>query len=143
VLGIGGQRLDVDARDLEVQLPRGSAPLLLPPVLIPTQSAREFREVAERRDAAPAPDREFRRTERLIIRAPAYGASGPLPVTGRLLNRIGQTVMSLSAMPAGGDGVTQFDLPLAPLAPGDYFLQLSVQGPAGEISQRLPIKITG
>ena len=34
-------------------------------------------------------------------------------------------------------------LPLAPLAPGDYFLQFTVTGPSGPVNQRISFKITG
>ena len=91
----------------------------------------------------PRPAREFRRTERLIIRVPAYGAAGPVEVAARLLNRVGQTMRELDVMPGGAPGLTQFDLPLAALAPGEYFLQFTVQGPSGPVSQRVSFKITG
>jgi hypothetical protein len=143
VLGIAGQKLDTDVRDVEVQLPKDATPLLLPPIMIATASAREFRAAAADLSAPPIPSREFRRTERLIIRVPAYAASGPVPVTVRLLNRVGQPMKDLDTVPADNAGVTQFDLPLAPLAPGDYFLLISVQGPTGAIAQRVPIKVTG
>jgi len=77
-----------------------------------------------------------------LDRVPAYAAGAPIAVTARLLNRIGQTMKELETLP-GVSGVTQFDLPLAPLAPGEYFLQLSVDGPAGSASQRVAFKITG
>ena len=122
VLGLAGQKLDTDVRDLEVQAPRDATPLLLPPVLIATQSAREFREAIADPSAPPVPAREFRRTERLLVRVPAYATSGAVPVSANLLNRVGQTMRVLDTLPADASGVTQFDLQLAPLAPGDYFL---------------------
>jgi hypothetical protein len=47
----------------------------------------------------------------------------------------------LDAMPV--DGVTQFDLSLAPLAPGEYSLQFSVAGPSGPVDQRIAFRVTG
>jgi VWFA-related protein len=142
ILGIRGEKLDVDARDVEVPAPKGTAPLLLPAILIATQSAREFREVSSNADAAPDPSRQFRRTERLVIRVPAYSAGAPVPVTARLLNRLAQPMRTIDVLPGDG-GVTQFDLPLAPLAPGDYFLLFSVPGPSGTVDQRVGFRITG
>jgi VWFA-related protein len=142
VLGVTGQRLDTDIRDLEVPAQKDATPLLLPPVMISVQSAREFRDMAGNADAPPVPTREFRRTERVLIRVPAYSAGAPLPVTARLLNRVGQAMRDLTVLP-GDPAVTQFDLPLAALAPGDYFLQFTVQGPSGPVSQRVAFKITG
>jgi VWFA-related protein len=142
ILGMSGEKLDYDARDLDVPAIKGSVPLLLPAILIPTQSAREYREVAADLNAAPDPSREFRRTERLVIRVPAYSDGAPLTVTARLLNRLAQPIRTIDALPGDSD-VTQFDLPLAPLAPGDYFLLFTVPGPSGPIDQRISFRITG
>ena len=142
ILGIAGEKLDYDARDLEVPAMKGAAPLLLPAILIATQSAREFREKAADANAAPDPSRQFRRTERLVIRVPAYASGTPVHVTGRLLNRLAQPMRDLEALPDSG-GVAQFDLPLATLAPGDYYLLFSVPGPSGPVDQRIGFRITG
>jgi len=143
IMDAAGLKLDVDARDIDVPAPKGNAAVLLPPIMIATSSARAFREVAADTNAAPDPSRQFRRTERLVIRVPAYAGGQPAQVTGRLLNRVGQVVEQLEPMPAAGDGVTQFDLPLAPLAPGDYFLQFTVRTDSGTVDERVPFKITG
>ena len=142
ILGMSGQKLDYDARDLEVPMMKGAVPLLLPAVVISTQSAREFRAVTTDVDASPDPSRQFRRTDRLVIRVPAYAAGAPVRVTGRLLNRLAQPIRDLDALPDAG-GITQFDLPLASLAPGEYYLQFSVSGPGGPVDQRIQFKITG
>ena len=143
ILGISGEKLDIDARDLEVPALKGGTALLLPAILIATQSAREFREVAADVNAAPDPSRQFRRTSRLVIRVPAYTGETPLPVTARLLNRLAQPMRDLATLPDAGAGITQFDLPLAPLAPGEYFLLFSVKGAAGLVDQRVGFRITG
>ena len=143
ILGMRGEKLDVDARDLDVPEMKGAAPLLLPPILIATQSAREFRDVLADSNAAPDPSRQFRRTERLVIRVPAYVGGAPVVVSARLLNRLAQLVIDLGPAPGNGSGVSQFELPLAPLAPGDYFLQFTVDGPSGPVNQRVGFKITG
>jgi hypothetical protein len=142
ILGPGGQKMDIDGRDLEVPASNGKNALLLPAVLIATQSAREFRDVSADVNAAPDPSRQFRRTERLVIRVPAYAAGVPATVTAKLLNRLAQPMRDLEPAPAS-EGVTQFDLPLAPLAPGEYYLQFSVIGPAGSVDQRIAFRITG
>ena len=143
ILGGRGEKLDVDARDLEVPAPRGDVPLILPPVIISARSAREFREVSLDANAAPDPAPHYRRTDRLVIRVPAYASGQSVAVTAKLLNRAGQLVHSLEPMPATPGGITQFDLLLAPLAPGDYFLQFTVSSPSGPIDKRVPFKITG
>ena len=143
ILGMLGEKLDIDARDLEVPEMKGPAPLLLPPILIATQSAREFREVIADDNAAPDPSRQFRRTERLVIRVPTYSAGAPVAVSARLLNRLAQPLFNLGPLPGGGLGISQFDLTLAPLAPGEYYLQFTVEGPTGTVNQRVGFKIIG
>jgi hypothetical protein len=49
----------------------------------------------------------------------------------------------LEAIPETPGGITQFDLLLAPLAPGDYFLLFTVSGPSGPVDKRVPFKVTG
>lgn len=51
--------------------------------------------------------------------------------TARLLNRLAQPMLEIGTFPAAGGG-TQFDLPLAPLAPGEYYLLFT-----GSIPRRL------
>ena len=143
IAGIGGEKLDVDGRDLDIPSWSGAIPIVLPAIMIPTQSAREFRQVAADANAAPDPSREFRRTERLVIRVPAYAAGAPVPVEARLLNRLGQPMRSVDALPAAAGGVTQFDLSLATLAPGDYYLLFTVAGPSGPVNSRVEFKVTG
>jgi hypothetical protein len=146
IFGERGEKLDIDARDLEVPNVKGPTPLLLlPPVVLATRSAREFRDVTADENAVPAPFREFSRTERLLIRVPAYASAGDDPrVTAKLLNRIGQLVREIQPVPGGPQkGVTQFDLELAPLAPGDYLLHVSAMSASVAVEERLSFKITG
>jgi VWFA-related protein len=143
IIGTRGEKLDVDARDIEVPAPKGGAAVILPPIMIATQSARQFRAVLTDANAAPDPARQYRRTDRVLIRVPAYAAGQAVPVAARLLNRVGQVMETMAPLPDRPGGVTQFDLSLAPLAPGDYFLQFTAAGPAGPIDLRVPFKITG
>lgn len=145
VLGERGEQLDTDARDFEVPDLKPRTTLLLPPVVVSTRSAREFREATAEIDASPIPSREFRRTDRLVIRVPAFSASPTPPrVTAHLLNRRGQKMMDLPIVPGGvGPGVSQFDLPLAPLAPGDYYLQFTATADSGAAEQRVSFRIVG
>ena len=143
ILGLQGEKLDTETRDLEVPS-IGAGTLLLPPLVVPTRSAREFREVLDDEHAAPDPESEFSRTERLLIRVPAYAAiNEPARVTARLLNRKGQQIQTLDQTPDTPGGVSQFDLSLAPLAPGEYILEFRATGPAGTTEQRVSVRITG
>jgi VWFA-related protein len=145
VLDAKGVVIDTDARDIQVPAPRKEGPTIYTPAVLRTRSAREFREASANPIAAPAPAREFRRTERLLLRVPALDASGAaVPVSAVLLNRLRQPMRDLDAMTEQPlPGVTQFDLPLAPLAPGDYSVRLTVSGPSGAVSEYVTFKVTG
>ncbi|HTI35977.1 MAG TPA: VWA domain-containing protein [Vicinamibacterales bacterium] len=142
IFGERGEKLDIDARDVEVPA-AGPTPQLMPPVFVAARSAREFREVAANAEAAPDPGREFSRTTQLLIRVAISGGSTDARVSARLLNLAGQTLRTLDAMPSPSPGVSQFDLPLAPFAPGDYILQVTATGGKSPVEQRTGIRITG
>lgn len=125
ILGPTGSLLDMDARSVPVPDFAGEDVVLLEPEFVRTHSALEFREASANAEAAPSPSREFSRTERLLVRIPAYGPGGsPASVTARLLNRSGQVMTELGRAPGEG-GVAQFDLQLAPYAPGEYALEIA------------------
>jgi VWFA-related protein len=139
VLGADDEVLDTDARDVDVPAP--GAPAILAPQVLRTRSAREFEDLSADPAAAPTPAREFSRTERLILRVPAYDAQGaPLEVRAALLNAAGQVMRELPALAgAVSHGVTQFDVLLSPLAPGEYEIELT----AGPARERVRIRVTG
>ena len=108
--------------------------------MLRARSAREFRDVSANPDAPPAASREFRRTDRLLVRVPLYDARGDARVTATLLNGWRQPMRALTAMPeAVADGVTQFDVPLAPLAPGEYVIRISGAG----VAEHVTFRVTG
>jgi VWFA-related protein len=141
IFGERGEKLDVDARDLEVPA-AGPVPQLLAPAIVAARTAREFREAAANANAPPDPGREFSRTTRLLIRVAVSGGTDPR-VSAALLNRSGQTLHAITEMPDNPSGVSQFDLPLAPFAPGDYILLLTATGQKSQVEQRVSIKVTG
>src|SRR4029078_9696414 len=77
IFGVSGQKLDVDARDVDVPVMKDGVPLLLPAVLIATQSAREVRSGAATAGAG-VPHRcgGCRRRAGAIARVPANGTTG-------------------------------------------------------------------
>ncbi len=142
IYGSRGEKLDIDARDLDVPA-AGPTPQLLTPVIVATRSALEFREAVANADAPPDPGRDFSRTTRLLIRVPLSGGTDAR-VSARFLNRAGQTLRAMDAMPGSASGVSQFDLPLAPYAPGDYVLLLTATtGAKSSVEQRVPLRVTG
>lgn len=143
IFGNRGNKLDVDMRDVDVPALSSTSPVLMPAMLVGTWSAKEFNAVSADPNASPDPSREFSRMERLVIRVPAYASGRPIPVSGRLLNRTGQPMRTIDAMPAMPTGITQFDLPLAPLSPGDYYLLFSASNGGKTVEQRVGLRVTG
>ena len=148
ILQADGTRLDVGAMDFEVPGVRGANPVILPPQVFRAQSAREFRDLIADVNAAPVPDREFRRTERLLLRVPTFEPGGnAVQVSAKLVNRVGTLVLVLAPMPPldeeAGQKLTQFDLPLARFAPGEYLIEVAAQSNAGTARELIRFRITG
>ena len=122
VLDIQGKVLDTDVRDFDVPDLRSQkrGPVLLAPEVVRARTLRDFNTASADPDAAPSSVRTFARGDRLLIRVPAFDASGAsVQVTAQVLNELGQPMRAIDAT-AGTlrDGITQFALPLAWLVPG-------------------------
>jgi hypothetical protein len=88
-------------------------------------------------DAIPTTEREFSRTDRLFVRADAYAPGGITPpVTARLLNRGGQQMSELKVQQAPGRPA-EIELPLSPLAAGEYLIELNARSEGGSTAQEL------
>jgi VWFA-related protein len=145
ILDAAGVVIDTDARDVAMPPARGDRPTIYPAAIVRTRSAREYREALENRLAAPVATRDFRRTDRLLVRVPAVGPSGePVPVTAVLLNRWRQPMREVPALDSDAPPhTTEFDLPLASLAPGEYSLRLTASGPAGAVTEVISFRVQG
>jgi hypothetical protein len=101
------------------------------------RTARDVQVLKGQPDAIPTSDREFSRTERLLVRTEAYAPGGVAPeVAARLLNRAGDRMADVPVQqsPAGG---LELELPLSALAAGEYLLELNAKNPAGSTAQEL------
>jgi VWFA-related protein len=138
-VGAASGALDSDDRELTVPDLTGAEILFGTPRVHVARNALEFRAISKDPAAAPTAAREFRRTDRLLIRADAYGpGNATLTVTSRLLNKQGQKLADLPVTaPAAAGSFYLVDLPLASLAVGEYLLELSAtsegQQPVNEL----------
>lgn len=120
----------LDTEDRELAIPDLSAPevILSTPKLWFARNALEFKSLTSGTPPAPSATRDFRRTDRLLIRLDAYApAAAPTTVTAQLLNQQG-TKMSDVTVTAPVDASSQtytIDLPLANLAAGQYLLEIT------------------
>jgi VWFA-related protein len=140
-----GTVIDSGAQDVDVPTVRGVGPILLQPQFVRTRSARDFRTLSAEPAAAPSPSRIFSRSERLLVRVPAYNPDGaPLTTSVAIANQKGQLIRQLDPLPIAAGAVTpQFDLPLAFLAPGEYTIEVKVVSPTGTARQLIRITLIG
>jgi VWFA-related protein len=136
------QVLDSDVRDLAVPDFRRDIAIGTP-AFLRARNAREFR-LLDDAAAVPVASREFSRTERLLIRFPAYGPAGAMPtLSARLLSRQGQSMRVLDVAPAAAPGgPNEIDLPLAGLAAGEYLIEVTATSPGGEAKDRIGFRVT-
>lgn len=134
--------IDSDVREIAVR--DLSAPVVLgTPEILRARTAREFRALDADPQAVPVASRVFSRTERLVIRVPAYATDGLPTVSAMLLNRTGQAMRPLPvAAPSIPVGRSQIDLPLAGLAAGEYLIELTATSPAGQAKDLVSFRVT-
>ena len=146
VEGDVGEVLDTDIRTVEV--PDFTAPdaLVSSPWLVRSSTVRELRTQREDPEAIPAAGREFRRTERLLVRFAARGPGDTVPeTTVRLLNRGGGEITPLEVEPVAGgtSAVQQALLQLASIPPGDYLIEVTAKTADSSARELLAFRVVG
>jgi hypothetical protein len=142
VLGRGSDVVDTDVR--EVEAPDFTAPQvqISTPAVFSATTARAFQAIRSDPARVPTADREFRRTDRLLLRFNVFGPGESKPaVTARILNRTGGAMAPLTVQRAA-DGVTyEVDLPLAGLVSGEYLVEIKARGADSDVTELVPIRI--
>ena len=83
------------------------------------------------------------RSDRVVIRVPAYGPAGTPALSVHLLNRAGQAMNELTATAAPKQGEEQIELPIAGLAAGEYVVEIKTTGEGGEATELVGFRVTG
>lgn len=139
--GPAGEELDRDLRSLTVRA-FDEAVTMGSVAVVRTFNGADWRRLVHDPGAAPSASREFRRTERLLLRFPVY-AEGAVTAHARLLGPDGRFLRELVVDPGpGGDGQFQIDLPLASFAQGRYAVEIVSAARAGEARDLLPFTVT-
>jgi VWFA-related protein len=127
VEGDGTGTLDTEDRALVIPDPSAPDVTLSTPKVWFARNAREFASLTAAVPPAPTASREFRRTDRLLIRLNAYApANAPTKVTAQLLNQQGTKMTDVAVTgPADATSSYAIDLPLANLASGQYLLEIT------------------
>ena len=141
VEGEQGQVLDSATRELtvpdytQVQVSLGT------PRIYRARTARDIQLIRSDPETAPTVDREFSRTERLLIRVDGYAPGGTTPtVSGRLLNRSGSSMADIPFTSAGG-ATFEAELPLSALAAGEYLLEFNASTESGKAQDTIAFRI--
>jgi VWFA-related protein len=143
VEGADGQVLDSEVR--EIVVPDLTSQLVIgTPEVFRARTVRDMQQLKANPAALPVVGREFARSERLWIRLAAYGPAGTTPkVTARLLNRGGQSMSELPVTAASAGGRSEIELALAPIAAGEYVIEITASGETGEVKEMLAFRVTG
>ena len=146
-LSVEGATSDVlDAETREFTVPDLTSPqsALGTPEVFRARTLRDFQQLKGDPKAVPVAAREFSRTDRLLVRVPAWGPANSTPkLTARLLNRGGQAMSELPIAPAASPGAPfEIDMPLAGLAPGEYVLEVSAAGEGGEAQELVGFRVS-
>jgi VWFA-related protein len=133
--------IDTDVR--EITVPDLTAPQvqLSTPQVLRARTVKEFRELSADPHAVPSASREFRRTDRLVIRFDAYAPAGTPAVTAKLLNRAGQPMADVPVSNQSSGSTHQIDLPLASIAPAEYLVEINATGEGGDAKQLIAFRL--
>jgi VWFA-related protein len=147
-LSVEGSRaevLDSETRELTVPDLTAAEAVFGTPAIFRARTVRDVQQVKTNPDALPTALREFSRTDRLIVRMPAYGPAGSTAaVTARLLNRAGQPMsdVPVASGDSGSSGaVATIELSLAGLASGEYVLEIRAAG--SDTTELVGFRVTG
>jgi len=144
VEGSAAEILDSEVRNITVPDLTSVQTTFGTPEVFRARTVREFQQLKADADAVPMPGREFSRTDRLLIRVPAYGPANTVPtLTARLLNRAGQPMADVPIVAPSGKGDPAIELPLAALAPAEYVLEIKATGDGGDAKELIGFRVTG
>jgi VWFA-related protein len=140
--GSGGT-LDQETRDISV--PDFTAPqgALSTPRVFRARTAREFTTMVGDAAVVPTANREFSRTERLLIRFDAYGpGTEKVEPTAVVLNRGGSKMSDVPIAPGVAGATHQIDMQLGSFPPGEYLVEITLKTAGGEVKELVPLKVT-
>jgi hypothetical protein len=102
----------------------GSAFALSTPMFVRARTTAAFQALRKGGAGTPSPDREFRTSDLVVVRAAvASTVTAPAAVNAALLTRQGKPLASWPAILIGGQH--QVELPVRSLALGEYVLRFS------------------
>ena len=137
-----GEVLDRDRGEIEIPDFTGTDIVLSTPAFVRARNNMEWQNLVEDWAAIPTANREFRRTDRLLLRFEAYAPGTEVPdVKARLLNRGGDPIHPLDVRPGEDGHPYQVDIAPAYLPPGEYVIEFAATTPTSETTQLVAFKL--
>ena len=137
----GGRVLDSSTRELTLPDYTQTQVSLGTPRLYRARTAKDVQTIRANAKTAPTVEREFSRTERLLIQIEAYAPGGSVPaVTATLLNRAG-TKMSDFTIQRAASGTFETELPLSGLAAGEYLIEFTAKTDSGTAQDTIALRV--
>jgi VWFA-related protein len=142
VEGSGSQVLDSETREINIPDLTSATTSLGTPEVFRARTLPELNKMKADPDAVPTAIREFIRSDRVVVRVPAYGPGGTTPkLSVHILNRGGQSMNELTAAPAPHGGEQQIEVPIAGLAVGEYVIEIKATGEGGEATELVGFRV--
>jgi VWFA-related protein len=133
----------IDRETRKISVPSmGTGLVVSTPQVFRARTQREWQTLSADVNAIPLPDREFRRTEHLLLRVMTQSAAGSPTLTARLLNRDGSEMVPLTVAPFG-DHTVNIDAPLSSLSPGEYLIEINATEGTDKTATLVAIRVTG
>jgi len=136
-----GDNIDREVRKIVVPA-FGLGLTISTPQLFRGRTLPEWQSLAADRTAVPVIERDFRRADRLLVRVAAQSAGGTPTLTARMLNREGGEMSTFQVTDAGFGGLSQIDIPLAGLPPGDFIIEVIAKDGGEQASSLVGIRVT-
>jgi VWFA-related protein len=119
-----GDIIDAEDRELLVPDPTAAPLVLATPRVYIARTARDSRIICNDANVTPTASRDFRRSDRLVVRADVYTrGEARTTLTSTLLNKFGDSLAALPVSTSCDRPV--IDLPLAAVAPGEYLIRIA------------------
>ena len=141
--GEAGEVLDRDRDEIVIPDFTGPDVVLSTPYFVRARNALELKTLVADWNALPTVSRDFRRTDRLLLRFDVYAPGDAAPdMEANLLNRGGDTMFPLDVVAAEDGGASrQVELAPAFLPPGEYIIEIRATLGDGEASEMVAFRL--
>ena len=140
VEGSKGETLDSVTREIKVPDFTQVGVALGTPRLYRARTVRDMQAIRANPSLAPNVEREFSRSDRLLIRVEAYAPGGVVPtVTARMLNRGGGAMADIPLQATGS--MFEAEFPLSSLGGGEYLLEFIAKAESGTAQETIAFRV--